>query len=98
MDTSDGLICLSRRKGEYHVSKTTSAIMSSPSLESSTTEIEMNLRRQGSFLNKLTLNFLDTDMEAQYARLKDEMFKSNIICCLILWVLALGTQLLVLQL
>ncbi|KAJ8970862.1 hypothetical protein NQ314_000986 [Rhamnusium bicolor] len=48
-------------------------------------EIESNKRMRSANVNPWTLRFIDKDMEYQFSQLREDMFKSNMICCFIIW-------------
>ncbi|KAJ8960771.1 hypothetical protein NQ318_020065 [Aromia moschata] len=48
-------------------------------------EIESNKRMRNANVNPWTLRFIDKDMEYQFSQLREDMFKSNMMCCFIIW-------------
>ncbi|KAJ8920880.1 hypothetical protein NQ315_015673 [Exocentrus adspersus] len=48
-------------------------------------EIESNKRMRSANVNPWTLRFLEQDMEYQFSQLREDMFKSNMMCCFIIW-------------
>nr|XP_023015323.1 adenylate cyclase type 8-like [Leptinotarsa decemlineata] len=49
-------------------------------------EIESNKRMRNANVNPWTLRFIDKDMEHQFSQLREDMFKSNMMCCFIIWI------------
>ncbi|KAJ3632893.1 hypothetical protein MTP99_009875 [Tenebrio molitor] len=93
----EGVVCMTKTKGKYEVSRTESAIASPRCVDNIDEEMEQHLQQQNWFLNLLTLKFLDEDMEEQY-RKKIDMYGSNMVCCFILWLLASACHLTVVTL
>ncbi|XP_056644231.1 adenylyl cyclase 78C isoform X2 [Diorhabda sublineata] len=48
-------------------------------------EIESNKRMRSANVNTWTLRFIDKEMEHQFSQLREDMFKSNMMCCFIIW-------------
>lgn len=61
----EGVVCMTKTKGKYEVSRTESAIASPRCVDNIDEEMEQHLQQQNWFLNLLTLKFLDEDMEEQ---------------------------------
>lgn len=55
-------------------------------------EIESNKRMRSANVNTWTLRFLDKDMEYQFSQLREDMFKSNMLCCFIIWLFIVVCQ------
>ncbi|XP_063922796.1 adenylate cyclase type 8-like isoform X4 [Zophobas morio] len=55
-------------------------------------EIESNKRMRNANVNTWTLRFIDKDMEYQFSQLREDMFKSNMLCCFIIWLLIVVCQ------
>ncbi|XP_063224161.1 adenylyl cyclase 78C [Bacillus rossius redtenbacheri] len=58
-------------------------------------EIESNKRMREANLNPWTLRFKDLDMETKFCKLREEMFKSNMLCCFIIWIFIVVCQVIV---
>ncbi|KAG5885373.1 Adenylyl cyclase 78C [Gonioctena quinquepunctata] len=48
-------------------------------------EIESNKRMRNANVNPWTLRFIDKEMEHKFSQLREDMFKSNMMCCFIIW-------------
>ena len=55
-------------------------------------EIESNKRIRTANVNPWTLHFKDPNLENRFCTMKEDMFKSNMMCCLIIWVFIILTQ------
>ncbi|XP_052133041.1 adenylyl cyclase 78C-like [Frankliniella occidentalis] len=55
-------------------------------------EIESNERMRKENLNRWTLKFNDPEMENKFCCLREDMFKSNMVCCFVLWLLIVAGQ------
>ncbi|KAK5646054.1 hypothetical protein RI129_004518 [Pyrocoelia pectoralis] len=55
-------------------------------------EIESNKRMRNANVNPWTLRFKDKEIESQFSQLREDMFKSNMLCCFIIWVFILVCQ------
>ncbi|XP_072381948.1 adenylyl cyclase 78C isoform X1 [Diabrotica undecimpunctata] len=55
-------------------------------------EIESNKRMRNANVNPWTLRFIDTEMEHQFSQLREDMFKSNMMCCFIIWLFIVVCQ------
>ncbi|CAG9864998.1 unnamed protein product [Phyllotreta striolata] len=55
-------------------------------------EIESNKRMRNANVNAWTLRFIDTEMEHQFSQLREDMFKSNMMCCFIIWLFIVTCQ------
>ncbi|CAH0557313.1 unnamed protein product [Brassicogethes aeneus] len=49
-------------------------------------EIESNKRMRCANVNPWTLRFIDKNMELKFSQLGEYMFKSNMVCCFIIWI------------
>ncbi|KAJ8871129.1 hypothetical protein PR048_027433 [Dryococelus australis] len=58
-------------------------------------EIESNKRMREANLNPWTLRFKEFDMETKFCKLREEMFKSNMLCCFIIWIFIVVCQVIV---
>nr|CAD7394065.1 unnamed protein product [Timema cristinae] len=58
-------------------------------------EIESNKRMREANLNAWTLRFRELDMEHKFCRLREDMFKSNMLCCFIIWIFIVICQLII---
>nr|XP_015835581.1 PREDICTED: adenylate cyclase type 8-like isoform X2 [Tribolium castaneum] len=94
-NSAESLTCISKTKGKYDVSRRESEIEAPHCNDTITNMIETNLEQQWTFLNKLTLKFVDEELEQQYTEIKNDMYRSNIVCCFIMWIFALICQLIV---
>ncbi|XP_034239049.1 adenylyl cyclase 78C-like [Thrips palmi] len=56
-------------------------------------EIESNERMRKENLHRWTLRFMDEEMEDKFCALKEVVFKSNMVCCYLLWLLIVAVQL-----
>lgn len=63
-----------------------------------TIEIEHNKRMRSANVNPWTLRFKDKTMERQFSQLREDMFKSNMLCCFIIWLFIVAVQLSILPL
>ncbi|KDR14082.1 Adenylate cyclase type 5, partial [Zootermopsis nevadensis] len=59
-------------------------------------EIESNKRMRNANLNAWTLRFHDVATENKFCQLREDMFKSNMLCCFIIWLFVLTCQLIIL--
>lgn len=55
-------------------------------------EIEQNKRMRSANVNPWTLRFKNTDMELRFSQLREDMFKSNMLCCFIIWLFIVAVQ------
>lgn len=55
-------------------------------------EIESNKRMRSANVNPWSLRFKDREMENQFSQLREDMFKSNMLCCFIIWIFIVATQ------
>ncbi|GLG93787.1 LOW QUALITY PROTEIN: Uncharacterized protein GBIM_01137, partial [Gryllus bimaculatus] len=55
-------------------------------------EIESNKRMRSENVNAWTLRFKRRDMETEFCHLKEDMFKSNMVCCFCLWLFVVAVQ------
>lgn len=60
-------------------------------------EIESNKRIRMANVNPWTLHFKDPTHESDFCTMKEDMFKSNMMCCLIIWIFIVITQTIVLE-
>ncbi|XP_066141819.1 adenylate cyclase type 8 [Euwallacea fornicatus] len=49
-------------------------------------EIESNKRMRSANVDPWTLRFIDKVMEQQFSQLREDLFKSNMLCCYIIWI------------
>ncbi|XP_049822606.1 adenylyl cyclase 78C isoform X2 [Aethina tumida] len=49
-------------------------------------EIESNKRMRSANVNSWTLRFINKNMELEFSQLREDMFKSNMLCCFIIWI------------
>lgn len=61
-------------------------------------EIEHNKRMRSANVNPWTLRFKDKAMERQFSQLREDMFKSNMLCCFIIWLFIVAVQMSILPL
>lgn len=61
-------------------------------------EIEHNRRMRSANVNPWTLRFKDKTMEHQFSQLREDMFKSNMLCCFIIWLFIVAVQVAILPL
>lgn len=61
-------------------------------------EIEHNKRMRSANVNPWTLRFKDKTMERQFSQLREDMFKSNMLCCFIIWLFIVAVQMSILPL
>ncbi|XP_069689602.1 adenylyl cyclase 78C isoform X2 [Periplaneta americana] len=59
-------------------------------------EIESNKRMRNANLNAWTLRFHDVATESKFCQLREDMFKSNMLCCFIIWLFVVTCQLIIL--
>lgn len=59
-------------------------------------EIESNKRIRMANLNPWTLHFKDPSLEGDFCTMKEDMFKSNMMCCLVIWIFIVFTQVVIL--
>ncbi|KAF5286671.1 hypothetical protein FQR65_LT12475 [Abscondita terminalis] len=55
-------------------------------------EIESNKRMRNANVNPWTLRFKDKQIESQFSQLREDMFKSNMLCCFIIWIFIVVCQ------
>ncbi|XP_060516864.1 adenylate cyclase type 8 [Cylas formicarius] len=55
-------------------------------------EVESNKRIRNANVNTWTLRFIDKKMETQFSQLREDMFKSNMICCFVIWLFIVVSQ------
>ncbi|KAB0798774.1 hypothetical protein PPYR_06654 [Photinus pyralis] len=55
-------------------------------------EIESNKKMRNANVNPWTLRFKDKEIESQFSQLREDMFKSNMLCCFIIWIFILICQ------
>lgn len=55
-------------------------------------EIETNKRMRSVNVNPWTLRFKEKIMEQQFSQLREDMFKSNMLCCFIIWLFIVACQ------
>ncbi|XP_030767972.1 adenylate cyclase type 8-like isoform X2 [Sitophilus oryzae] len=48
-------------------------------------EIESNKRMRSANVNTWTLRFIDKEMEKQFSQLREDLFKSNMLSCYVIW-------------
>ncbi|KAL1490421.1 hypothetical protein ABEB36_013120 [Hypothenemus hampei] len=58
-------------------------------------EIESNKRMRSANVDPWTLRFIDRDMERDFSQLREDMFKSNMLCCYIIWIFIVISQLVI---
>ncbi|XP_045472864.1 adenylyl cyclase 78C-like isoform X1 [Harmonia axyridis] len=58
-------------------------------------EIESNKRMRSANVNPWTLRFKDKNMEKKLCQMREDMFKSNMLCCLIIWIFIVACQLII---
>ncbi|KAF5271309.1 hypothetical protein FQA39_LY08107 [Lamprigera yunnana] len=61
-------------------------------------EIESNKRMRNANVNPWTLRFKDKTIESQFSQLREDMFKSNMLCCFIIWILIVACQIAIIPL
>ncbi|GLV37822.1 Adenylyl cyclase 78C [Carabus blaptoides fortunei] len=59
-------------------------------------EIESNKRMRNANVNPWTLRFKERDTELKFFQLREDMFKSNMLCCFIVWLFVLVCYVLIL--
>ncbi|XP_046393451.1 adenylate cyclase type 8-like isoform X2 [Ischnura elegans] len=59
-------------------------------------EIDSNKRMRDANVNPWTLQFNEEEMEAKFCQLREDMFKSNMVCCFILWMIVVACQAIIL--
>ncbi|XP_049854245.1 adenylate cyclase type 8 isoform X4 [Schistocerca gregaria] len=59
-------------------------------------EIESNKRMRDANVNAWTLHFKDNSMEKKFCQLREDMFKSNMLCCFIIWIFVVICQAIIL--
>ncbi|XP_071455544.1 adenylate cyclase type 8 [Hetaerina americana] len=59
-------------------------------------EIDSNKRMRDANVNPWTLQFNEEEMEAKFCQLREDMFKSNMVCCFILWLIVVACQAIIL--
>ncbi|XP_044266273.1 adenylyl cyclase 78C-like [Tribolium madens] len=97
-NSNENLTCISKTKGKYDVSRRESEIEAPQCNDTITNVIETSLKQQWTFLNKLTLRFVDEELEHQYTEIKNDMYRSNIVCCFIMWIFASICQIIIFDL
>lgn len=55
-------------------------------------EIEQNKRMRSANVNPWTLKFKNKELELRFSQLREDMFKSNMICCFIIWLFIVAVQ------
>lgn len=55
-------------------------------------EIESNKRMRSANVNPWSLRFKDQAMEHQFSLVREDMFKSNMLCCFIIWLFIVASQ------
>ncbi|XP_067013810.2 adenylyl cyclase 78C [Anabrus simplex] len=55
-------------------------------------EIESNKRMRNANVNTWTLRFNEQPMEDKFCQLREDMFKSNMVCCFIIWIFVVICQ------
>lgn len=55
-------------------------------------QIENNKRMRNANVNTWTLRFKDNSAEHQFSQLREDMFKSNMLCCFIIWLFIVASQ------
>ncbi|XP_044750302.1 adenylyl cyclase 78C [Coccinella septempunctata] len=58
-------------------------------------EIESNKRMRSANVNPWTLRFKDIKMEKKFSQIREDMFKSNMLCCLIIWFFVVTCQIII---
>ncbi|CAH1986816.1 unnamed protein product [Acanthoscelides obtectus] len=61
-------------------------------------EIESNKRMRNANVNPWTLRFKDKDMELKFSQLREDMFKSNMMCCFVIWLFIVICQAIIVNL
>lgn len=61
-------------------------------------EIESNKRMRKVNVNLWTLRFKDDEAETLFSQLREDMFKSNMLCCFIIWLFIVGTHIAIIPL
>uniref|UniRef100_A0A1B6DLF8 adenylate cyclase n=1 Tax=Clastoptera arizonana TaxID=38151 RepID=A0A1B6DLF8_9HEMI len=59
-------------------------------------EVESNQRMRKENVNGWTLTFKQPDVEIKFRQLREDMFKSNMLCCFIIWLFIVACQLVIL--
>lgn len=59
-------------------------------------EIESNKRIRAANVNPWSLHFRDRLLEGDFCTQREDMFKSNMLCCYIIWLFIVPTQIIVL--
>uniref|UniRef100_A0A1B6EMX3 adenylate cyclase n=1 Tax=Cuerna arida TaxID=1464854 RepID=A0A1B6EMX3_9HEMI len=60
-------------------------------------EVESNQRIRKENVNIWTLTFKQPDMEVKFCQLREDMFKSNMLCCYIIWLFIVICQFIILR-
>ncbi|XP_039295590.1 adenylate cyclase type 8 isoform X1 [Nilaparvata lugens] len=55
-------------------------------------EVDSNQRMRKDNINPWTLRFKQGDIEDKFCMLREDMFKSNMLCCFIIWIFIVGIQ------
>nr|CAI5841533.1 unnamed protein product [Callosobruchus analis] len=61
-------------------------------------EIESNKRMRNANVNPWTLRFKDKEMELKFSQLREDMFKSNMMCCFVIWLFIVICQAIIINL
>lgn len=59
-------------------------------------EIESNERMRKEYVKRWTLRFKQPELEAKFCQLREDMFKSNMVCCFIVWLFVVFCQIVIL--
>ncbi|CAG9767609.1 unnamed protein product [Ceutorhynchus assimilis] len=80
------------KQGKYELNAPKKVIEQVDDIIDHSIEIESNKRMRSANVNPWTLRFIDKDMEWQFSQLREDMFKSNMLCCYIIWLFIIITQ------
>lgn len=61
-------------------------------------EIESNKRMRNANVNPWSLRFKDADAEHQFSQIREDMFKSNMLCCFVIWLFIVLTHIAIIPL
>ncbi|GJQ67397.1 hypothetical protein Trydic_g8273 [Trypoxylus dichotomus] len=61
-------------------------------------EIESNKRMRSANVNPWSLRFKDADAEYQFSQIREDMFKSNMLCCFVIWIFIVLTHIAIIPL
>lgn len=60
-------------------------------------QINSNKQMRQEYLYKWTLKFKDTTQESKYSQLREDMFRSNMLCVYVVWIFIVLTQSVIVQ-